>query len=245
MGGDEHLADAVIDSRLVDQFHVEPFWETVLLFFINNSMLDPVHVGPILDYICHQRYVPQEQINPDGTIEYLDPQEPNSTMKGRTPDSILRRLDTWHRGLSKSVRKALKRWPSSGFKGFATVDEDMQAGEMRSWTIEEILNIPDLIDEGRAMHHCVATYKSSCINGHKSIWAMKVEYLSSKMTRRVMTIELVNRNRSVCQVRGRNNSRPRDTLSGRAQNGWDILEMWADQEGLGLPTSRSHAMRRL
>ncbi len=101
IGGDDHLADAVIGSRLGEQFHDEPFWESVLHFFINNPMLDPVHVGPIVDYIHHQRYVGQTQINPEGTVEYLDPLEPNLTMKARTPDSILRRVEVWHRGLSK------------------------------------------------------------------------------------------------------------------------------------------------
>lgn len=101
IGGDDHLADAVIGSRLGEQFHDEPFWESVLHFFINIPMLDPVHVGPIVDYIHHQRYVGQTQINPEGTVEHLDPLEPNLTMKARTPDSILRRVEVWHRGLSK------------------------------------------------------------------------------------------------------------------------------------------------
>ena len=116
---------------------------------------------------------------------------------------------------------------------------------MRSWTIEEILNGQDLAEEGKAMHHCVATYKSSCVNGHKSIWSMKIEYLSSKISRRVTTIELVNRTRYIRQARGRNNSRPTAAIGGRAQDGWDILQMWTAQEGLSLPSNRSKAMRRL
>lgn len=116
---------------------------------------------------------------------------------------------------------------------------------MRSGTIEEILNGQDLAEEGKAMHHCVATNMSSCVNGHKSIWSMKIEYLSSKISRRVMTIELVNRTRYIRQVRGRNNSRPTDAIGGRAQDGWDILQMWTAQEGLSLPSNRSKAMRRL
>lgn len=245
MGGDDHLADAVIESRLGDHFHEESFWASVLHFFINNPMLDTVHVGPIVDYLHHRRHVPEQRVNQEGAVEYLDPPEPNLTMKGRSPDILLRRVDAWHRGLSKEVQKEARRWPSSGFNGFTYVDEDPEAGEMRSWTIDEILDLSDLVEEGKVMRHCVATYKSSCINGHKSIWSMKVEFLSSRMTRRVLTIELVNHRRYIRQVRGRNNSRPLDAASGRAQTGWDVLKKWVQQEGLSLPGEHSQAMRRL
>ena len=245
MGGDDLLAEAVCDSMLGEHFEDGTFWESVLHFFINNPMLDVVHVGPIIDYIHHQRFARQERRNPDGRVDLVDPPEPGFTMKGRTPESLLRRVDAWHRALTKSTVKEPRKWTSCGINGFTWVDEDERAGEIRTWRIEEVLNSRDLSYEGKTMKHCVASYVQSCANGSKSIWSMKVEYMGSGTTRHVLTIELFNSKRYIRQVRGRGNSRPMDAHSGRAQEGWHVLTRWADQEGLTLPGARSAAMRRV
>ena len=245
MGGDEMLAEAVCDSMLGAHFEDGTFWESVLHFFVNNPMLDVVHVGPIVDYIQHQRFARQERQNPDGGLGLADPPEPDFTMKGRTPESILRRVETWHRTLSKRATKEPRTWDSCGVNGLTWVDEDERAGEIRTWRIEEVLNSRDLSYEGKIMKHCVASYMQSCANGSKSIWSMKVEYMGSGTTRHVLTIELFNKKKNIRQVRGRSNSRPTDAHSGRAQEGWDILVAWAKQEGLTLPGAKSAAMRRI
>ena len=144
-------------------------------------------------------------------------------MKGRTPESMLRRVEAWHAALSKSGAKTPRTWPASGIRGFEWVDEDERAGEIRNWSIEEILSDRALSEEGKAMRHCVATYRNSCANGHRSIWSMKVGYASSGSVRRVLTIEMINNRKYIRQVRGRSNSRPLDAHSGRAQDGWDVL----------------------
>lgn len=245
MGGDEVLAEAVCDSMLGERFDDDAFWESVLHFFVNNPMLDVIHVGPIVDYVHHQRYVKQERRNPDGRIILLDPPDPGFTMKGRTAESMLRRVDAWHRGLNRTQVRQPRQWESCGVSGFTWVDEDERAGEIRTWRIEEIRNSRDLAYEGKTMKHCVASYLTSCANSTRSIWSMKVEYLGAGTTRNVLTIELFNSKRYIRQVRGRSNSRPMDAHSGRAQEGWHVLSMWADQEGLTLPGARSRAMRRV
>lgn len=245
MGGDDLLAEAVCESRLGEAFEAGSFWETVLHFFVNNPMLDVAHVGPIVDYVHHQRFVRGERRNPDGSVHFVDPPDPDFTMKGRTPESMLRRVEAWHAALSKSGAKTPRAWPASGIRGFEWVDEDERAGEIRNWSIEEILSDRALSEEGKAMRHCVATYRNSCANGHRSIWSMKVGYASSGSVRRVLTIEMINNRRYIRQVRGRSNSRPLDAHSGRAQDGWDVLLRWADREGLTLPREGSPYMRRL
>ena len=54
------LASAVAATRLGRSFEHEDFWQTVLHFFVNEPTLDPLHVGPIVDYLNDQRFVPQE-----------------------------------------------------------------------------------------------------------------------------------------------------------------------------------------
>jgi hypothetical protein len=245
LGGDAHLAEAVVATRLGEQFEHEPFWVSVLHFFLNNPLLDTAYAGPIVDYVHHRRYTPQERVGPDGGVVYLDPPEPDFTMKGRTVASLLRRVEAWHRELARETRSLPGCWPASGIGGYTTVDEDAEAGALRCWTIEEILSSHDLQEEGKAMNHCVATYRHSCAHGQKSIWSMKVEYPASGVKRRVLTIEVINRTKYIRQVRGRGNSLPTRSISGRSQDGWAILQQWARQEGLAMPKEESRAMRRL
>ncbi|MYI99650.1 MAG: hypothetical protein F4104_08535, partial [Gemmatimonadetes bacterium] len=112
MGGDDLLAEAVCDSMLGERFEEGPFWETVLHFFVNHPMLDVAHVGPIVDYVHHRRTVAQERRDPDGSVRLIDPPEPDFTMKGRTPESMLRRVDAWHRGLNRSQPRKPRQWAS-------------------------------------------------------------------------------------------------------------------------------------
>ena len=142
MGGDDLLAEAVCDSMLGERFEDGPFWETVLHFFVNHTMLDVAHVGPIVDYVHHRRTAAQERREPDGSVRLIDPPEPDFTMKGRTPESMLRRVDAWHRGLNRSQPRNPRQWASCGVDGYTWVDEDERAGEIRTWRIEEICKQP-------------------------------------------------------------------------------------------------------
>ena len=45
---------AVLSTRLKDYQRDEPFWETVMLFFANQPMLEPTYIGPI-STICGNR----------------------------------------------------------------------------------------------------------------------------------------------------------------------------------------------
>ena len=70
MGASRDLAHAIVRSRL--RFHKgdenEPFWATAVLHIVGHPMLDPMHAGPIIDYLYNQRFVPVETVGPDGQI---------------------------------------------------------------------------------------------------------------------------------------------------------------------------------
>src|SRR5262249_49909715 len=102
LGGSERLARAVIGTRLGASFRHDDFWITVLRFFIANPMLDLAHVGPIVDYIEEQRFVSQSVLVAPGVVERGGPAQPNFTMKGRTPTSLLRQVEAWDRTLAKA-----------------------------------------------------------------------------------------------------------------------------------------------
>ena len=60
IGGSERLVRTVLGTRLAAGFEHDDFWITVLRFFVANPMLDRAHVGPLIDYIHRQRFVPQD-----------------------------------------------------------------------------------------------------------------------------------------------------------------------------------------
>jgi hypothetical protein len=219
LGGDEHLARAVIATRLGEMTEEEPFWVSVLHFFVNNPMLDSACIGPIVDYVHHRREEPEQ-------VEF--------SMKGRTVASLLRLVEEWHRELARETRKRPVEWEASGIGGFHLLEEGQEGS--RRWTIHEIRTDKELKDEGRDLRHCVASYARSCSNGQTSIWSMQVEECRTGARRRVMTIAVQNIHMTITQARGRCNKLPGDRYaSPRLNEAPAILRQWAKQEGLAVP----------
>ena len=235
--GSEVLAQAVIATELGRSFADESFWSTVVLFFVENPMLDPDMVGPIVDYINHQKYVPTEE---------GEPPQPSYTMKGRSAVKLLRQVEDWHERLARDNRQPSGSWESSGIANFEWMD-DKEEG--LRWTIRELTSKKELTLEGRAMNHCVASYVSNCRRGSKSVWSMQVD--AEGHSARVLTIAMHNPSRNIVEVRGRFNAVPRQ--SGRnpknkalgrpyrallARSG-AVLRKWIEAEELGR-TTRSY-----
>jgi hypothetical protein len=260
LGGDEHLVRAVISTRLGETDEHESFWITLLHFFVNNPMLDTACVGPVVDYVYHQKFVPRETAVGSGqwtvgsevkdtplspslpelstdhcsltTAHCRQPPQPEFSMKGRTAPALLRLVDEWHGQLVREARKRPLQWESSGINGFRW----MEPGEDACWIIQELLTDQEVREEGKAMRHCVASYARSCAKGHTSIWSLQVEEGRGGTRRRAMTIAVQNARRQITQARGRCNRLPgAKAASDRLNRAPAILELWARQEGLLLP----------
>jgi len=224
LGGSEVLASAVAATRLGRLFEHEDFWKTVLHFLVNEPTLDAVHVGPIVDYLNVQRFVPQEIFIEEGELGQPGPPQPNLTMKGRTQRSLLRQVEEWHKRLRHRPRAKPVHWERSDIGEFHYIEKDGQDQEPpRIWTIRELLSSGQLYREGLAMQHCVAAYVRACASRASSIWSMRFE--NQVRRHRVMTIEVDMKRRMICQARHHRNARPNAKSRG-------ILERWARQEGL-------------
>jgi hypothetical protein len=223
MDGTGALARAVLATRLGEAFEDEPFWETVLRFFVNNPMLDPECVGPIVDYLHHLRHVPQER--PEGDPAPLDP---SFSMKGRTVDSMLRRVEEWHAQLARSTRQPAQEWGPSGF-------QEELSPDLGCWRVVELRTAHQLYAEGRQMNHCVGSYARSCAKGTISVWSVQYHNGQSRDGKRVLTVAVQNAGRRISQVRGKNNASPlvrgKDLL---LQEAYHALRFWAEREGLRL-----------
>ena len=236
LGGDEPLARALLATRLAELQEDEPFWQSVIFFFINNPMLDFARVGAIVDYIHHRRFVPVEVLGPDGLPAGLAIPEPGFSMKGRTGIALLRRVEEWHRELAREAKRPPLEWPACGIAGFSWSYRDGAAKLDITWTIEEILSSRVLQEEGKEMRHCVASYAPSCARGQTSIWTLQVQEGAGAARRRVMTIEVQNVRRTITQARGRCNKAPGEKrASPRLSNAPDIVRRWAVQQCLTVP----------
>lgn len=187
-GGGVKLARLVAgELPLVMSNNREEFWAEAIHWFCRQPDLDPVQVGPLCDFLSHR-------IGED----------PGYSLKGRTFGSLMNAMEQWHRETADLRRIGMKSFTPSGFaeatwRKTVKIHGRLVAEDL--WTFQEILTARDLVDEGSAMRHCVATYVPNISGGYSSIWSLRMN------GNRKLTIEVRNRERRVVQVRGKSNRR--------------------------------------
>jgi hypothetical protein len=225
LNGNRRMVDALCGTPLGSRFEHNDFWVSVLRFFVQNPFLDTVHYGPIIDYIQNQKFEPQEVFVRPGVLEQRPPPHPGFTMRGRTTETLLRQVSDWHTQLGREQRIGPVQWKSSGIDGLSLIEGHEQSRNMRRWTIIELLNRDALVNEGREMRHCIATYAHSCAKGHSSVWSMQCANAEGR--ERVLTIEVRPSARMVMEARGRFNAAP-------TPQAMRVLRQWTEKAGLSL-----------
>ena len=215
IGGDEVLCDAISETRLTRDFVDDGFCKSVFQFFVENPMLDRSHVGPIVDFIWNRKFEPVVEHNANGELTYLEPAQPNFSIKGRTVTTILRDVQQWHESLGQKKPNEIFSWRKTSHGTF--FHEDVKQGQRRTWTIRELGSTLELIAEGKRMEHCVATYDRSCCDWKCSIWTM--ELTTERKTEALLTIELCSDN-SIRQARGF-----RNRIANEAET--SVMNQWA------------------
>jgi hypothetical protein len=228
LGGGEALARAVVGTHLGKVLENEGFWETVIQFFVNQPSLDLAQVGPVVDFLQHQRFEWREGVSPTGVFGKQPPPQPHFTMKGRTTASICRLVSEWHRQLGQDSKQPTVSWRHSPIKDLQIVEGSEELGNVRLWTISELLTNRALFLEGQAIRHCVATYTKNCVRRQTSIWSMQSEHQRGR--HRVLTIEVDLPKRLICQARKKSNLRPQEKEM-------EVLECWAKEQGLKVSDS--------
>ena len=207
LGGDDRLARRVLTTRLDSTFGNEPFWDSVVRWFIAHPTLHPIHYGPIIDYLQHQKFgePAHDQGEDQPFTSPQSPRQPNLCMKGRTPEAMRKAVLEWHHELVYMSWPVVAPWEPSGIARF--VQDEADGEERRIYEIVELLTMEELREEGAAMRHCVASYASACASGRTSIWSVRLR-LGTGRTIRLATIEVRNRDRTIVQVRRRCNKLP-------------------------------------
>jgi hypothetical protein len=212
LGGSLQLADALCATRLVRGFDDATHWRRAIEWFVRvEDELDLAQVGPIVDYVHAMRG--------------------RELPRGRTVASMMREVGSWHAMLA-ATRAPWWRlcWPRSRWAELRLPIErardDAAADERRAeWHLVEVLDSSQLSAEGRAMHHCVATYARRCFQGGTAIWSLRQVAKDGTTRGPFLTIEIETRTGTIVQVKGPSNTR----ASGRPLA---VLRIWAARERL-------------
>src|SRR5262249_3193894 len=171
------------------------------------------------------------------------------SLKGRTLASLGRQMHDWHRDLEaieriEAARRRVAeaqararglalapapagggRWPGAAVADWSWNPAAKDRAKREEYLVIQLRTAADLVDETRAMHHCVSSYAARCIAGQASIWSLRRR--AAGTTERLLTIELDRQYRAI-QVRGFANRTPR--IEERK-----LLERWAKARGIDLP----------
>ncbi|RAK70541.1 PcfJ domain-containing protein [Hymenobacter edaphi] len=185
---------AVLESRMGREIGPDDaFWLTVVDFFVAAPMVDPRHFGPVCDWIHEKRSV--------GIGD--EPAQPGFSLKGRSMVSVLAQTEQWHRQLAQVRRYApgpviplTTTWTPMPVPNFTNNSKKNPV------LITQLLTYGALLEEGRELHHCVASYLSSCRQGRCAIFGLTQAGL------RAVTLE-VAAGGVIVQARGKHN-RPMD-----------------------------------
>lgn len=208
-GGDEGLAREVIAG--IDRFGdpvQEARWAETILWFCQQDALDRTQVAPLCDYLA-------TRFDESGDFR----------VTGRSSRRLLEEMERWHRGLAVIGAVRVGSFGPSGFSDLRIICPRARPGRRMAreiWTVTELEAAIDLVEEGRAQRHCVASLAQHALTGKRSYWSLRLD------GRRCVTIEVDNRRRLVMQVRGRYNRFPTDKE-------WSIVQEWVQVNGLQVP----------
>jgi hypothetical protein len=212
-GGSQVLAAAINNSRLGRAFPEESFWATVVDYLARHEeKIDIDWVRSLIDYLHHQRFVPQDMVTTDGSLGSGPPAEPQLSMKSRSLRKLLRQVERWRRAWAIDEEPPEEPVsPNTRRLAYLYLEtEDEHTGEPLIWTIQELRTGRSLANEGQAMGHCLSTKVIKLST--TSIWSVQVR--DGERTRRVMTVAIDVARRAVTEARGRFNANPDRDVEG-------------------------------
>ena len=201
-GCSEAVARELVATRLGRKFSNEAFWGTVVEWFGRQDGVRAEEVGPLIDFISAQKSRTVLRVDDGVAREVLA--NPNMSMAKQTLNRLRRGMEEWHRTLANGRAHggvdATLTWPSCNIRGHVETRD-------HGWIVRELLSSSELIEEGRTLQHCVASYAASAKAGHCSIWTLeRIDRVGGGRVTKHCTIEL--HGRTVVQARGLENRRP-------------------------------------
>lgn len=222
LNGTERLAREVAAGRLGQRIERPEFWRMVIAFLAHHPELDPNDVNPIVDFM-HANKFASDEVCTNAGLETRSAPWPDFSIKGRSLKSLQRLVDAWHAELAISKAGNWVSWPASGIRAYRFVEKQPGAESDQEWAVLELLDSGALHSEGRMMHHCVYSYATRCHRGETTIWSLRLR--TGGQAKRMVTIEVDPRKKSIVQVRAKCNRWP-------GPRSREIINQWADWAGL-------------
>ena len=114
-------------------------------------MLDPRQIGPLINYIQNQRFQSEMIGVENGDSWNEQPPQLGVTLRGRTPETLLRQMHAWHGHLAKGTGSSNRLFPKSPFDGI-----ELRRGPAESpvfWAMREIRSERGFYREGQDLWH--------------------------------------------------------------------------------------------
>jgi hypothetical protein len=133
---------------------------------------------------------------------------------GRTMSSVISLANEWHVQVQreataraelqeKAKLKKLELWKGLPINNFTFENKKCV------WGIKQLCSFKELVNEGRSMHHCVASYAERCSLGTSAIFHVsgcEKKDKSQKLIFSSATVEIRSADRSICQIKGKCNA---------------------------------------
>ena len=166
-------------------------------YFMKYGICNPTDLRPFLKFLARRNGILSE----DGisqSVEFLRDRHFEFDFAGRTPHSFWKLVEQWHVEVRKQKYQA-QTWSQR----FSEKTWNYQSGSVLYY-VEELTTSKELSDEGRKMHHCVASYIPVCVSGACHIFSIRKE--TNGNLEPISTFELKGNN--IIQHRGKCNVVP-------------------------------------
>jgi len=132
---------------------------------------------------------------------------------GRTITSVISLANEWHAQVQREIaaraelqantdKQKVEFWEKALISNFKHENDDC------IWTITQLCSVNELINEGRSMKHCVASYAGQCSGGTSAIFHVSgYEKQNKSHVFGSATVEVRTADRSICQIKGKCNAR--------------------------------------
>lgn len=210
LGANLGMANNIALSRVGDRTALpteQDFWISVVRFFITQDIKSS-QMTNLMDY-----------------INAMLADNPNYSLKGRTGLAMLESSRQWHQLVRNQKEMSRHKWESTGIPTWQYKTGKLEENTQVTWLMREILTGSELVEEGHRQHHCVASYKTACINRSTSIWTLRRQK-NHQESERTITVEL-NKSGSVVQARGFANRPPKPDER-------HVLEKWIYDNNFGM-----------
>ena len=224
MGASDKLA-----YILAGNYHSEWEWEwsdwrnDFVFFAIKEKLEDAKLLKSIVKFYLFQsgirtKYVKIKEAELEVPVLFSD-----FNFKGRTLASVVRMKEEWEKHVLEIEKNgAFPDFQPSGIEGYRL---ETRSGNLIQ--IKELRNPIELVREGSAMKHCVASYADDCMSGNSSIWSMKMLPKTTGKAKRLITIEIEKDEDGIDfgEVQGKANSCP-------PQYAIDVMKKWGKEIGI-------------